>query len=131
MATKQKKEGRERDRDKDKEKVPATQKTLQNNQNNKLLSIMSSFSVSKPTNVDAQRVVTILENLIDKVKILQYLDGEFINVLNEKNKKGESLDGFDEEQHHALLGMLFKEAELESELKPLLNPESKQFWIGK
>jgi len=123
MATRQKKEGRERDRDKEKDKVPTTQKTLQSNQNAKLINIMSTFSVSKPTNVDAQRIVTILENLIEKVKILQYLDAELMNGLNDKNKREEWEDSLLQLQEKTL-NLLMKEAELESELKPLLNPES-------
>src|SRR5690242_12469742 len=80
----QKKEGRDRDRDRN---VPAAQKTLQINQNNRILTIMKAFTVSKPTNVDAQRIVTVLENLISKVKVLQYIDNELMNSLNDKNKR--------------------------------------------
>lgn len=55
----------------------------------KLVQIMEKFSYSKPTNVDAQRIVTILDNLITKTEILQYLDSEFLNSLLDKQKKGE------------------------------------------
>ena len=110
----------ERDRDRN---VPATQKNLQISQNARILGIMKAFAISKPTNVDAQRIVTVLETLIAKIKVLQYLDNELMNVLNDKNKRGD-LEKDLVKLNETTLKLLLKEAELEADIKPLLNPES-------
>ena len=51
-------------------------KTLQEIHNEYLKNIMSS-NIVKPTNVEAQRILKILDELVENVEILSYIDEDF------------------------------------------------------
>ena len=105
--------------DHERDSKPTTQKQAQARNNNKIREIMSTFSASKPTNVDAQRIVCVLDALIEKIAILEYLDSDLFNSLNEKTRSQEKEDLLAQlsNQTHTLLG---RELDLEIKLKPLL-----------
>jgi len=103
----------------DRENKPTTQKALQTKQNNKIREIMATFSDSKPTNVDAQRIVCVLDALIEKVQILQYLDSDLFNSMNDKAKMAEKDELLNQLTDNSRTQLL-REAELELKLKPLL-----------
>ena len=108
-----------RGRDDDRESKPTTQKTIQTRNTNKIKEIMSTFSASKPTNVDAQRIVCVIDALVEKVQILQYLDSDLFNSLNDKGRnqeKEELLAQLTSDSNKFLL----RELDLEVKLKPLL-----------
>jgi len=105
--------------DHDRESKPTTQKAIQARNNNKIREIMSTFSASKPTNVDAQRIVCVLDALIEKVQVLQFVDSDLFNSLNDKAKlheKEELLAQLSGSTH----SLLTRELDLEVKLKPLL-----------
>ena len=103
----------------DRENKPTTQKALQTKQNNKIREIMSTFSASKPTNVDAQRIVCVIDALIEKVQILQYLDSDLFTSLNDKAKMAEKEELMAQLTDNTRLQLL-RESDLEIKLKPLL-----------
>ena len=105
--------------DHDRESKPTTQKAIQAKQNNKIREIMSTFSASKPTNVDAQRIVCVLDALIEKVLILEYLDSDLFNSLNDKTRSQEKEDLLAQLSNNSHT-LLVRELELEIKLKPLL-----------
>jgi len=108
-----------RGRDDDRESKPTTQKAIQTKNTNKIREIMSTFSASKPTNVDAQRIVCVIDALVEKVQTLQYLDSDLFNSLNDKartQEKEELLAQLTANTHT----FLSRELDLEIKLKPLL-----------
>jgi len=108
-----------RGRDDDRESKPTTQKAIQTKNTNKIRDIMSTFSASKPTNVDAQRIVCVIDALVEKVQILQYLDSDLFNSLNDKartQEKEELLAQLTANTHT----FLSRELDLEVKLKPLI-----------
>ena len=95
-----------------------TQKTQQATQNDKLEQLMANFSMSKPTNVDAQRIITIIENLQAKLSILQYLDTEVMLILNDNGKKQEKSEILNAMSPKAV-EMLEQESVLENHLRKI------------
>lgn len=110
---------RARDREHGGESKPTTQKAIQTKQNLKIREIMSTFSASKPTNVDAQRIVCVLDALIEKVLIVQYLDSDLFNSLNDKARTQEKEELLAQLTNNTQL-LLSRELDLEIKLKPLL-----------
>lgn len=94
------------------------QKTQQAVQNDKLEQLMANFSMSKPTNVDAQRIITIIENLQAKLSILQYLDTEVMVMMMDNGKKQEKADILNAMSPKSV-EMLEQEAMLESHLRKI------------
>jgi len=99
---------------------PTTQKAIQTKNSNKIKEIMTTFSASKPTNVDAQRIVCVLDSLIEKVLILQYIDSDLFNSLNDKAKTQEKEELLSQLTNNSHL-LLTREQDYETKLKPLLS----------
>lgn len=102
------------------ESKPTTQKAIQMKQSKQIKDIMSIFSASKPTNVDAQRIVCVLDSLIEKVQILPYLDADLVNSINDKAKAQEKEELLAQLTNNVHL-LLTRELEHEVQLKPLLS----------
>jgi len=115
------KDPRERDKDRGGEKdgKPTTLKSIQNNKTVQLLSQMTALNVSKPTNVEAQRILTIIEALIEKVTIAAYLDGEFMGYFSDTSKS-KVTEEFLSMVTEKTGKMLMKEGEYETKLRPYL-----------
>jgi len=103
----------------DRESKPTTQKVLQTRNTIKIREIMSTFSASKPTNVDAQRIVCVIDALVEKVQILQYLDSDLFNSLNDKARTQEKEELLAQLTSNTN-SFLSRELDLEVKLKPLL-----------
>ena len=102
------------------ESKPTTQKAIQMKQSKQIRDIMSTFSASKPTNVDAQRIVCVLDSLIEKVQILPLLDSDLVNSINDKTKAQEKEELLAQLSNNVHL-LLTRELDLEVQLKPLLS----------
>ena len=120
MRTKAQKVQKEEKKDKDRERE-AKQSALrekQSTQNARLEKMMSNFTTSKPTNLAAQRILFVLENLIEKTEILSYLDSPFIDsFLDSKPADREFLELLHDPK---IANHIQDEAVLESKLKPML-----------
>ena len=114
----------------DKEKVTekdqkgGSSKSALSNKTAQLLSQMSISNQSKPTNVEAQRILTIIEALIDKVQVVAYLDGEFMGNFTDSSRS-KATEEFLNILTEKTGKMIIKEGELENKLRPhLLASES-------
>jgi len=115
------KDPRERDKDRggDKDGKATTLKSIQNTKTAQLLSQMSALNMSKPTNVEAQRILTIIETLIDKVTIAAYLDGEFMGIFSDTSKT-KVIEEFNSQVTEKTGKMLMKQGDFENKLRPFL-----------
>lgn len=89
-------------------------------------------TLSKPTNVEAQRTLKILEKLIENISVFLYLDSDFVIKFNEisnpqKSKLNKALV---QELSASTLELFVKEAKLESEFRPLNNSIEQQLRDG-
>jgi hypothetical protein len=109
-----------RDRDHDRDSKPTTQKAIQAKNSNKIKDIMTTFSASKPTNVDAQRIVCVLDSLIEKVMILQYVDSDLFNNISDKGRSQEKEELLTQLTNNSHL-LVMREQDYETRLKPLLS----------
>ncbi len=109
--------------DHDRENKPTTQKAIQMKQNNKIREILSTFSASKPTNVDAQRIICVIDALIEKIQILEFLDSDLFTSLTDKVKAHEKEELLVQLSSNSN-ALLMREQELETKLKPLLSQDS-------
>ena len=92
--------------------------------NNEIINNLKQ-TLGKPTIVEAQRTLKILEKLIERIAILLNLDSDFIVKFNEynnplKNKLNKNLVL---ELSPVLLELLIKEAKMEVEFKGLAGVE--------
>mmetsp|Transcript_49689 Transcript_49689/g.57237 ORF Transcript_49689/g.57237 Transcript_49689/m.57237 type:complete len:428 (+) Transcript_49689:16-1299(+) len=114
----QKEEKKDKDREKEVKQTALREK--QSAQNARLLKMMSNFTTSKPTNLAAQRILFVLENLIEKTEVLSYLDSPFIDAFFEPNQTDQA---FLESLHDPkIVNNIQEEARLEKNLKKLLVP---------
>ena len=111
---------RQRDREHDRDSKPTTQKAIQARNSNKIKEIMITFSASKPTNVDAQRIVCVLDSLIEKVSILQYVDSDLLNSISDKGRSQEKEELLEQLTNNTHL-LLMREQDYEARLKPLIS----------
>lgn len=115
-ARQQKDKKSEEEKEKEQRLLELRQK--QSSQNAQLLEITSSFTTSKPTNVDAQRILTVLEDMIRKVEILSYLDtGMMESVAHKDNIDREFFESL---SNNKIAQSIPTEAGYEGRLKLLL-----------
>jgi hypothetical protein len=122
------KDPRERDKDRggEREGKPSTLKSIQANKTAALLNQMTALNMSKPTNVEAQRVLTIIEAAIEKVMIAAYLDGEFMGNFSDSSKS-KGTEEFLTMVTEKTGKMLIKLGDFENKLRPhLLQSESQE-----
>ena len=62
-----------------KEKQQQKEAEVQSDQHNQILNNLIEQNFAKPTNVEAQRIIKIIDELLSNMEILQYLDSEFIS----------------------------------------------------
>lgn len=115
------KDPKERDKDRGGEKdgKPTSLKSQQNNRTAQLLSEMTRANMSKPTNVEAQRILTIIEALIEKVTIAAHLDGEFMGNFSDTSKS-KVTEEFLTMVTEKTGKMLMKQGDFENKLRPFL-----------
>lgn len=110
---------RQRGGEHERDSKPTTQKAIQARNSNKIKEIMTTFSASKPTNVDAQRIVCVLDSLIEKVSILQYVDSDLLNSISDKGRSQEKEELLAQLSNNSHL-LLMRELDCETRLKPLI-----------
>jgi len=111
-----------KDRDRDKVNDKDAKGSNKNSTQSKtaiLLGQMSALNVSKPTNVEAQRILTIIEALIDKVVIAAHLDGEFMGNFGDSSKS-KATEEFLQLLTEKTGKSLVKQGECENKLRPFL-----------
>jgi hypothetical protein len=128
FTTKQNEKDRERlqaaEQERERELQRQKQKKALQESYNEMLNNLISTNIVKPTNVEAQRILNILDELVHDIEILSYLDTDFLmnfyvaSPTTPKNFK-ENLEKFTPKT----LDLLRKEAKLEFDYHEITKPE--------
>lgn len=128
FTTKQNEKDRERlqaaEQERERELQRQKQKTALQESYKEMLNNLISTNIVKPTNVEAQRILNILDELVEDIEILSFLDTDFlINFLNLNNNTirsfKESIDKFTPQTFE----LLRTEAKLEYDYHAITKPE--------
>jgi len=85
-----------------------------------MLNNIMSTNMGKPTIVEAQRILQILDKLVANLETFIYLDAEFISKFNDLTKGKLSKDLVNQLAQETL-ELLVKQAELEFKIRPYAN----------